>query len=155
VSERRDDTDASRARRVSIQAVLPTQWSMSAVAHGPALPVAASIFGKSRPQRSATSRPVQPCVRWGISRLHDVQVIAHDRESQHIDVESLDLGFDALFKPCTTVIGGIATEEPPPHAVTDQVKGPRSSILNDEAAGSGHWKGLQLTHITSMSSSLC
>jgi len=38
------------------------------------------------------------------------------------------------------VLGGIATEERPPHTATDQVKGPRSGILDDKAAGSGHGK---------------
>ena len=74
----------------------------------------------------------------GISLYHDVQVITHDREGQHIDGESLDLALDALFQPSTAVLGGIATKERPPHTAADQVKSPRSGILNDKAAGRGH-----------------
>jgi len=56
--------------------------------------------------------PGPPLCALGISFYHDVQVITHDREGQHIDGESLDLRFNALFQPSTTVLGGIATEEP-------------------------------------------
>jgi len=62
----------------------------------------------------------------GISFHNDMQVITHDREGQHIDGESLDLALDAPFQPRTAVLGGITTEERPPHTATDQLKGPRS-----------------------------
>jgi len=39
------------------------------------------------------------------------------------------------------VLGSIATEERPPHTATDQVKGPRSGILDDKAAGVSCDKG--------------
>jgi len=72
------------------------------------------------------------------AHLRQGQVITHDREGHHIDGESLDLALDALFQPRTAVLGGIATEERPPHTATDQAKGPRSGILDDKAAGSSH-----------------
>ena len=74
----------------------------------------------------------------GIGFHHEVQVITHDREGQHINGERLDLALDALFQPRTAVLGGIATEERPPHTAADQVKSPGSGILDDKAAGSGH-----------------
>jgi len=78
-----------------------------------------------------------PLCAVGIGFHHDVQVITHGREGQHIDGEGLDLGFDALFQPRSSVLGGITAEKCPPHTATDQVKNPRSGILNDKAAGRG------------------
>ena len=74
----------------------------------------------------------------GVSFHHDVQVITHDREGQHIDGERLDLGFNALFQPRPPVLGIITAEKCPPHTATDQVISPRSGILDDKAAGRGH-----------------
>jgi len=67
-----------------------------------------------------------------------MQVITYDRESEHIYGERLDLGFNAQFQPRPPVLGSIATKERPPHTATDHVESPRSVILNDKAAASGH-----------------